>query len=96
MSKQCFQVKLADEIFQIECMYSDTKEFLSEYLAEEESISSHTVSVGPDDILFEKERSRMSAEAEGREVIQWSDAYLEKLAVYRKIAEILPGLDGIL
>ena len=96
VSKQRFQVKLADEIFQIECMYSDTKEFLSEYLAEEESISSHTVSVGPDDILFEKERSRMSAEAEGREVIKWSDAYLEKLAVYRKIAEILPGLGGIL
>lgn len=96
VSKQLFQVKLADEIFRIECRYSETKEFLSEYLTCEESVSSYTVSVGPEDIRYEQERSRMSAEAEGREVIHWSDAYLEKLAVYRKIAEILPKKGGIL
>ena len=96
IDKQRFQVKLADEIFRIECMFSDTKAFLSEYLTCEESSSSYSVSVGPEDILYEKEKSRKSAEAEGREEIHWSDAYLEKLAVYRQIAEILPKLGGVL
>ena len=96
VDKQRFQVKLADEIFQIECMFSETKTFLSEYLTCEESESSHAVSVGSEDIRYEQERSRMTAEEEGREEIHWSDAYLEKLAVYRKIAEILPKFGGVL
>lgn len=55
-----------------------------------------TVSISPSDIAFERGKSIRTAEAEGLPVRQFSDAYLETLAVYRKIAEKMPEYDTVL
>lgn len=94
--KQIFQVKLADMVFQIGCLFPGTKSFLADYISENVEEPVFTVSIDPEDIRYEQARSRQSAEAENREVITWSDPYLEKLAIYRKIAEFLPKMGGFL
>ena len=48
------------------------------------------------DIDFEREKSARDDEATGIPVRHFSDAYLETLAVYRKIAEAMPFRDTLL
>lgn len=55
-----------------------------------------TVTITPSDIAFERRKSAREDEAEGHPVRQFSDAYLETLAVYRKIAEKMPEYDTVL
>ncbi len=54
------------------------------------------VETTPEDIVFEREKSRREAEAEGIPYQNCSDDYLEELAVYRRIAEQMPFHDTIL
>ena len=49
-----------------------------------------------EDIDYEREKSEVADAAAGRSVRQFSDGYLETLAVYRKIAEAMPARDTIL
>ena len=49
-----------------------------------------------EDIDYEREQSEAADAAAGRSVRQFSDGYLETLAVYRKIAEAMPARDTIL
>lgn len=55
-----------------------------------------SVVISPEDICFEREKSRREAKAEGRGYTEYSDAYLETLAVYRKIVEQMPAFDTVL
>ncbi len=48
------------------------------------------------DIDFEREKSAREDEIEGIPVRHFSDAYLETLAVYRKVAERMPDYDTVL
>ena len=48
------------------------------------------------DIDFEREKSAREDEIEGIPVRHFSDAYLETLAVYRKVAERMPAYDTFL
>ncbi|MBQ6602993.1 MAG: hypothetical protein IJH99_06310 [Eubacterium sp.] len=54
------------------------------------------VETTPEDIEYERERSARTDELEGIPVRSFSDGYLEELAVYRKMAEILPDYDTLL
>ena len=58
--------------------------------------SDFCVSITQADIDFEREKSAREDEVEGIPVRQFSDAYLETLAVYRKIAEKMPEYDTFL
>lgn len=55
-----------------------------------------SVQICPSDISFEKEKSAHEDEIEGIPVRQFSDKYLETLAVYRKIARKLLEFDTLL
>ncbi|MDO5336560.1 MAG: hypothetical protein Q4E89_03725 [Eubacteriales bacterium] len=55
-----------------------------------------SVQICPSDISFEKEKSAHEDEVEGIPVRQFSDKYLETLAVYRKIARKLLEFDTLL
>ena len=91
-----FYIKLADVIIRIEPMFSYMKEYCQEYITEvRENLSCFVVRTEPADIDFERERSIEDAKREGHDPVEYSDAYLETLAVYRKIAEHFPML-GIL
>lgn len=54
------------------------------------------VTISADDITYERMRSASQDIKEGHEVINYSDSYLETLAVYRKIAEKIIEDDKIL
>lgn len=55
------------------------------------------VQVEPGDIESErKEATRTSLRENSRQTKNWSDAYLETLAIYRKIAEKMPDYDTVL
>ncbi len=49
-----------------------------------------TVRTTPEDIRFEQKKSERGAVAEHRPVVLYPDSYLETLAVYRKIADVMP------
>ena len=83
-----FTIKLLDINIGIECMYDSTRAFCAGYETDEET--DFTVSVKQADIEFERGRSIADLGYD------FSDAYLETLAVYRKISEKLPFYDGFL
>jgi len=89
-----FCIKLAEVVIRIEPMFDYIQEYCQEYLTQEQA--GFTVRTEPEDILFERERSVKEAAREGRVEGIYSDAYLETLAVYRKIAERFPLLDTVL
>ena len=89
-----FYIRLADTVIRIEPMFDYMRAYCREYITEEQE--TFTVRIEPEDIAFERERSAKEAEREGRVDAEYSDAYLETLAVYRKIAERMPVYDTLL
>ncbi len=86
-----FRIKLAGIVIRIEPMYDYIREYCLEYITNEiNEPECFTVRTEPEDIHLERERSMKEAAREGRPHMEFSDAYLETLAVYRKIAERLP------
>ena len=83
-----FTTKLAGKAIGVTCLYPSTREFCVGYLTD--SQPDFEVSVTRKDIDFEREKSDKIYEYEFR------DAYLETLAVYRKIAEKMPCFDTFL
>ena len=77
-------VKIADLAIGIDNRYSYISEYAKDYLTEEKPL--FTVKVTDEDIEAER--------AESPE--EFSDAYYESIAAYRKIAEILPRYDAFL
>ena len=63
---------------------------------ETEGAPDFVVRTVPADIDRERERSAREDRLEGRPVRAWSDEYLEELAIYRQIAEIMPACDTFL
>ena len=83
-----FTIKLADKAIGVTCLYPSTRNFCDGYLTA--SAPDFEVSVTQKDIDFERSRSDKIHEYTFR------DAYLETLAVYRKIAERMPQFDTFL
>lgn len=89
-----FSLRLAGRVISVTAQHPSTKAFCADYLSE--APADFAVSVLPGDVRAEQERSAREDELEGRPVRQFSDAYLESLAVFRKIAERLPEYDTML
>ena len=88
-----FHIKIADKVIRVEPLYEYIKEYCTEYLTDEPA--DFTVTVTENDIQFERNCSVKESMKENREEnknypLEFSDAYLETLAVYRQIAEKLP------
>lgn len=82
-----FTVKLAGVPVRIRAIHRQMKDFLREYLSEEEP--EFSLEIFPEDLLREREKDAQTRAAEGRAPFDWDDEYLETLAVYRKLAETL-------
>ena len=79
--------RIAERTIEIRSLYSYVQELCAAYRADGvNEAPDFVVEIGPADIAFERSRA-------GDE---WSDAYLETLAVYRKIAERMPDYDTVL
>ena len=89
-----FTFQIAGLSIDVECLFPETKEYCKAYLCEGQGVI--RASVNREDIKFEREKSAREAAFEGVPEMDWSDAYLEALALYRKIAEQLPRFGTIL
>ena len=78
-----FTISLADFCVEINSIFETTHTFCRDYQCE--GTPEFTVTNSPEDITFEREKSAKEDLLEGIPVRQFSDEYLETLAVYRKI-----------
>ncbi len=90
-----FNIKLADKNIFIECLYESTKTFCKDYIVDDIA-ADITVGITPADIQYEREKSDKEREIEGLPPFAPSPAYLETLALYRKIADAMIDFDIIL
>ena len=82
-----FVIELADVCVGVNALFESTRTFCAEYLSD----AAPAVELCLDEADIEAERAR-AVEQDAREGLQpraWSDAYLETLALYRKVAESL-------
>lgn len=89
-----FCMALAEQSIGVNALFDETRAFCRSYLTD--ATPSFHVDVTPGDIAFEREKSRREAILEGRAPSDYSDSYLETLAVYRKIAAGLLRHDTLL
>ena len=86
--------RFADITIAVDTLGPETHELCADYRAE--GSAAFSVATAREDIEFEREKSAREDALEGIPVRQFSDGYLETLAVYRKIAEKLPEYDALL
>ena len=86
--------KIAERIIEITSVYEDIHTLCKDYLFP--ANPDFSVVTTQEDIEFEREKSAKEDEAKDMPVRQFSDGYLETLAVYRKISEKMPDYDTIL
>ena len=89
-----FCLSLAGTAIRVEALHESTERFCADYLCEAEP--ELTVRCSQEDIDAEREKSRREDELEGLAPRNFSDRYLETLAVYRKICRALLERDVLL
>ncbi len=85
INERPFRIAIAGKAVEIRPMHSYIREYCRGFLTEAEPLFS--VETCQADIEFERIRSEEDDRVSGREIRQFSDGYLETLAVYRIIAE---------
>ena len=86
--------KIADKVVEINSIYDEVHAYCADYLTDDPA--DYSVTTTQADIDFEREKSVREDEIEGIPTRQFSDSYLEELAVYRKIAEQMISYETIL
>lgn len=80
-----FTIQIAGTAISVTANFESTREFCADYLCA--CAPDFSVSLSPSDIAFEREKSAREDALEGHSVREHSDAYLETLALQRKITE---------
>ena len=86
--------KIAGRIIEIGSLYRAVHDYCKDYRFD--GIPDFFVKTSVEDIVYEREKSIRNALFEGKPTGQYTDAYLEELAVYRQIAEKMPFYDTFL
>ena len=89
-----FKLKLANKVVCVSSIYDSTKEYCKDYLFEGKN--DFLVEITPKDIEFEREQCIKTDEKERTNIRNFSDSYLEIIAVQRKITEALFEYDTVL
>lgn len=89
-----FQIKIAGQTVTVRAMFDSTKAFCRDYLCE--APADFAVQTDLADIAFEREKSAREDALEGIPPRVFSDAYLETIAVQRKVVENLFDYDCLL
>ena len=79
--------KIADCVVSIDSLCENVHSLCADYISDENP--SYEIVTAQADIDFERQKSAAENIKEGIEVVNFSDGYLETLAVYRKLADIL-------
>ena len=90
--------QIAEQNIQITSVHDMVHEHCKEYLILDDVPIKKSIQVvtSQENIDFERKRSEQEDIREGLPIHNWSDAYLEELAVYRIIAEQMPERDVVL
>ncbi|MCD8051099.1 MAG: hypothetical protein LUE89_05390 [Clostridiales bacterium] len=94
-NENAFCIRLAGRVIRIFPLYPWLRVYCCQYLVDS-ATPDVTLSVCPEDIAFERDKSQREDEAQGRAPRQFPDEYLETLAAYRKIAVALLDYDTLL
>ncbi len=94
LSCLCFSVRLADKVIKIYPNFPRTKDYCADYLCDAEP--DFIIHIEHEDIDYEREKSANQDLKENQKIRKFSDAYLETLALYRKIAEKMLEYDVLL
>ena len=86
--------RLAGHAIKIESLYSQVHTLCAAYRVEDDA--EYCITTAPADIAYERKRSARADELEGVAVREYSNPYLETLAVYRKLAQLLVQDDILL
>ena len=89
-----FVIEIGGVAVGVAAIYESTREFCREYLSENRP--KFSVALTSEDIDREREISAREDRLEGRRVQNYSDAYLETIALQRKISDELMGFDTLL
>ena len=89
-----FTVRICGQCIGIEAQFENTREYCVDFLWD--GTPDFSVTISQSDIDFERDKSAREDALEGIPVREFSDAYLETLAVQRKIAEELLDRDVLL
>lgn len=87
--------KIAERNIAVTSLHDEVHSLCADYLAPDAE-PDFTVETNQTDVDFERAKSAREDAAEGIPIRQFTDGYLETLAVYRKIAERMPDYDTIL
>lgn len=90
------KIKLADVTVEIKNLYAYAEDYCKEYVAPETAIPDLSFAIGEEDVVFEREKSAREDVKMGLPIHDYSDGYLESLAIYRKIAEVAPSFQTLL
>ncbi len=94
MGNMNFTIKIAEKNIAISSLHKYVAEYCKDYISNDEPDLSVVITQA--DIDFEREKSRREDIKEKLPIRIFSDAYLETLAVYRKIADKMLEFDTIL
>ena len=89
-----FTIEIAGCIAAVSAQFPSTARYCEAYLCRKEP--DFFVTITPADIAFEREKSAAEDRLEGKSIREFSDAYLETVAVQRKLAEKLFDYDTLL
>ena len=99
-----FTIRLAGVNIEVKSLYDEVYSLCKDYVVADTERPDYgatakqhlTVAISPEDIVYEREKNRLESEIEVIPVVNYSDAYLETLAVYRKIATKILDYDTFL
>ena len=94
LSRKEFAIEIAGKTIGIDALHSKTREQCGKYLFDREP--DFCVSVTPEDIARMRDSAAREDALEGKTPQEYSDGYLESLAVYRKICEKMVEFDTVL
>ena len=80
-----FKIRLADKVIAVSALHGYIADYCRGYISDD--TPDFAVQITQSDIDYEREKSRREDIKEGIPIRNFSDEYLETLAVYRKIAD---------
>lgn len=89
-----FRIKIAGKTAAVSSHFESTRDYCRAYLTEE--MPDVTITVTPADLEFEQESLRQEALEEGFRIRKFTDPFLDRAAVQRKLAEYLFDQDTLL
>ena len=82
-----FQIEIAGSVFAVRSLFESTRDYCRNYLSEK--TPDFSVETFPEDLIFEQNALDEEAREEGMKRRKFSDPFLERTAIQRKVAEHL-------